>query len=460
MAHRKSENAVLVVNLSDNQKVELKCRKGEVLIGRSSECDLIIPASSVSRKHARIVGTEYGYFLEDLSKNGTFINGKRIKKETLTKNTDIKIGPYLLRFTISTFQSDLQDEQPTTFIDEHPTVARFSRMQKPRDSTVDNLVPMGIVGKSPEIEKMLNLMKKVADTDFPVLIIGETGTGKELVARGIHRLSRRRSHLFVAINCSAIASGVVESELFGHEKGSFTGALSERKGAFEIAQGGTLFLDEIGDMPLEIQPKLLRALEEFEIRKIGGDNTLNINVRVIAATNRKLRDKIDEKIFRKDLFYRLNSFPINVPPLRDRIEDVDLLTLHFLELFSQNYGKRMWIDKKGLRVLKKYTWPGNIRELKNVLNRAAILAPDEEISSSIITQILSGESQYLQEAHGKTITNGFLRKIDLAEKEAIVNELKRTSWNKTRAAKNLGISKSTLFEKLRKYNIKTPDTSR
>lgn len=457
MHEKASTNAYLVVNLSESQRVELRCKKGEVLIGRSPACDLILPESSVSRKHARIVGTEFGFFIEDVSKNGTFIDGRRITKETLADNTEIKIGPYVLNFMTSSLDTEKQDERPTAPLNDTASIPHGRKANKILRAAAIDPSEIGLIGNSKEILELFALMKKVAETDFPVLIIGETGTGKELVARGIHLMSTRRAHSFVAVNCSAIAPGLTESELFGHEKGAFTGALSERKGAFEIAQGGTLFLDEVGDMSKDVQPKLLRALEESEIKRVGGTHSVSVNIRIIAATNRDLREETAEKMFRKDLFYRLNSFPISIPPLRERSQDVKLLADYFLLSYAQKYGKRKAFTDEALDVLAKYPWPGNVRELKNVINRAAVLTQEDEISSYTIKELLSVESHSIQSPGDPPVPRATFRKIDLAERETIVKELNRTKWNKTRAAKNLGIAKSTLFEKLRRYSIKTPD---
>jgi transcriptional regulator with GAF, ATPase, and Fis domain len=238
-----------------------------------------------------------------------------------------------------------------------------------------------IVGSSGALQKVLSLVSKVAPTDATVLITGETGTGKELVARSIHRRSRRSSRAFVSVNCAAIPRGLIASELFGHEKGSFTGALQRRLGRFELAEGGTIFLDEVGELPSETQIALLRVLQEHEFERLGGTRTIRTNVRVIAATNRNLQEAIVAGTFRTDLFYRLNVFPIDMPPLRKRSEDIPMLVEYFVDHCARKAGKKIrGIAKETLDLLRSYPWPGNIRELQNVIERSVIMCETENFS--------------------------------------------------------------------------------
>ena len=238
-----------------------------------------------------------------------------------------------------------------------------------------------IVGTSPALERVLSLVSKVAPTDANVLVTGETGTGKELVARAIHRQSRRSSLPFVSVNCAAIPRDLIASELFGHEKGSFTGAVQRRLGRFELADGGTIFLDEVGELPFETQIALLRVLQEHEFERLGGTRSIPTNVRVIAATNRNLQAAIAAGSFRSDLFYRLNVFPIEMPPLRERRGDIPVLAEHFIDRCAKNVGKNITgINKKSLELLQSYPWPGNIRELQNVIERSIILCETENFS--------------------------------------------------------------------------------
>jgi transcriptional regulator with GAF, ATPase, and Fis domain len=238
-----------------------------------------------------------------------------------------------------------------------------------------------IVGTSAALQRVLSLVSKVAPTDASVLITGETGTGKELVARAIHRRSQRSSKPFVSVNCAAIPRDLIASELFGHEKGSFTGALQRRVGRFEMAQGGTIFLDEVGELPMETQIALLRVLQEHEFERVGGTRSIQTNVRVVAATNRDLRAAIAAGTFRSDLFYRLNVFPIEMPPLRERREDIPVLVEYFIDRCARNVGKDIrGINKKSLDLLQSYPWPGNIRELQNVIERSVIMCETENFS--------------------------------------------------------------------------------
>src|SRR5690349_16134961 len=231
-----------------------------------------------------------------------------------------------------------------------------------------------IVGSSDTLQKVLSLVSKVAPTDATVLIIGETGTGKELVARAIHRRSRRSSRAFVSVNCAAIPRGLIASELFGHEKGSFTGAFQRRLGRFELAEGGTIFLDEVGELPAETQIALLRVLQEHEFERVGGTRSIQTDVRIIAATNRDLRAAIAAGTFRADLFYRLNVFPVEVPPLRQRKEDIPMLVEYFVKRYAEKSGKEIYkIDKNTMDLCLAYPWPGNIRELQNIIERSVIL---------------------------------------------------------------------------------------
>jgi formate hydrogenlyase transcriptional activator len=238
-----------------------------------------------------------------------------------------------------------------------------------------------IVGSSAALQKVLSLVSKVAPTDATILVTGETGTGKELVARAIHRRSLRSSRAFVSVNCAAIPRDLIASELFGHEKGSFTGALQRRLGRFELAEGGTIFLDEVGELPAETQIALLRVLQEHEFERVGGTRSIQTNVRVVAATNRNLQEAIAAGTFRSDLFYRLNVFPIEIAPLRERREDIPVLVEYFIDRYARKAGKNIrGINKRSLELLQSYPWPGNIRELQNVIERSVIMCETENFS--------------------------------------------------------------------------------
>lgn len=306
-----------------------------------------------------------------------------------------------------------------------------------------------IIGATKSLKEVLDKVKMVAKTDATVLIRGETGTGKELIARSIHNLSHKNSHSLVKVNCPAIPAGLIESELFGHEKGAFTGALSKKTGKFELADGGTIMLDELGDLPLESQAKLLRVLQEKEFERVGGTKTISVNVRVIAATNRDLEQAVNEGKFRADLFYRMNVFPIDVPPLRDRKDDIELLANHFMQKFSNKLGKNLnKIGTETLKKLKNYSWPGNIRELENIIERASILSTGNVLH---ISENLYDSSKKIES------TNTTSSKLEDIERDHIINILNSTSWQihgERGAAKVLDMNPSTLRTRMKKLGIK------
>ncbi|MGD1092312.1 MAG: sigma-54 dependent transcriptional regulator [Bryobacteraceae bacterium] len=311
-----------------------------------------------------------------------------------------------------------------------------------------------MVGASPKMQEVFGLIRQVAPSRAAVLITGESGTGKELAARAIHALSPRRHAVFVAINCAAMPDTLMESELFGHEKGAFTGAVERRAGCFELAQNGTVLLDEIGDMPPNTQAKLLRVLEDGRVRRLGGKTEIQLDVRVVAATNMPLDSSIREGKFREDLFYRLNVFPIPLPPLRERKEDLPVLTAALLEDLNRKHSTKVTdISADVHERFRTYGWPGNIRELRNVLERAVILAGEGTIHAAHLppgfgggalpATILTTDSDELRVPVGYT--------IEQAERALIELTLQRTKNNKTRAAEILGISQKTLFNKLKEY---------
>jgi len=306
----------------------------------------------------------------------------------------------------------------------------------------------GIVGKSRAIQKVLEEVAIVAPTGSTVLLFGETGTGKELLARAIHNLSCRRERPFVRVNCAAIPSGLLESELFGHERGAFTGALMQKKGRFELADGGSLFLDEIGDISLELQPKLLRALQEQEFERLGSTRTIRVNVRIIAATHRDLREMISEGQFREDLFYRLNVFPIHIPPLRERCEDIPLLVKYFVSKMSQQMGKQInRIPSQAMEALTNHPWRGNVRELANFIERTVILSQGEELE--VQAGQLPASPHLLREI---TVVPTF----EQAERDVIKDALNAASGRiagKGGAAERLGLKRTTLQNKMHRLGI-------
>ncbi|MCD4653827.1 sigma-54 dependent transcriptional regulator, partial [bacterium] len=311
-----------------------------------------------------------------------------------------------------------------------------------------------MVGKSKAMKKVMQIIAIAGPSNARVLISGESGTGKELVAREIHRLSNRASRSFIEVNCAAIPEDLIESELFGHEKGAFTHAVKQKRGKFELGHEGTLFLDEIGDMSLKTQAKVLRVLEEGRIERVGGTQTIEVDVRVIAASNKNLLKEIDTSLFREDLFYRLNVIPIQIPPLRDRKEDISDLTNHFLDYFCREYGKPMkTISKETLKLLESYPWPGNIRELRNEVERLVIMTPANIVNSTDLRQEL--RAQGIKNDYMEVSGIADLRAArDNFERQFILKKLELSFWNVTRTAEILGIERSNLHRKMKQLGIR------
>jgi formate hydrogenlyase transcriptional activator len=326
-----------------------------------------------------------------------------------------------------------------------------------------------IVGHSRALQSVLKEIETVAPADSTVLIYGETGTGKELIARALHNLSSRKSHAFVKLNCAAIPTGLLESELFGHERGAFTGAITQRVGRFELAHRGTIFLDEIGEVPLEIQPKLLRVLQEREFERLGSTRTLRTDARLIAATNRDLKTMVEEQKFRSDLYYRVNVFPIRVPPLRERREDIPLLVRHFVQQFSQRNNRVInTIPSETMEALVRYHWPGNVRELQNVIERAVIISKGTMLSVPL-AGLEPGVNPKASEATPKSAPadhKSLQEIVDETEQTEILRALEVSNGilaGPTGAAARLGMKRSTLQLRMQKLGIRlsrTPVTDR
>ncbi|MDY7227931.1 enhancer binding protein Nla6 [Hyalangium rubrum] len=304
-----------------------------------------------------------------------------------------------------------------------------------------------LIAQSGAMRKVGELIEKVAPSKASVAISGESGTGKEVVARAIHNLSLRREKPFIAINCASIPATLIESEFFGHERGAFTGADQRRPGVFELAHGGTLFLDELGEIPIELQAKLLRVLEEGRLRRLGGKVEIEVDVRVLCATNRDLKQEIKNQRFREDLYFRLNVFQIHLPPLRERREDIPILVQHFVEKFRGDSAKRVTgVHPEAMEVLKGHEWPGNIRELRNAVERAVILCDGELITREHLPPDMAGKSP---ERHTFRLPYGL--SLDAVEREYILGSLQRNGNNKARTAEILGVSEKTLYNKLNRY---------
>ena len=363
----------LVVNPALEASEEHTFDQTSVSIGTRGDNDIVLDDDTVSREHCRVVQEGDHYILEDLgSTNGTYVNSVRIRQAFLEPGAVLGVGNTQIRF-------DPVDEQiPVT------------------PSSAERLG--NIVGKSVKMREIFDIIEKIAPTAATVIIEGETGTGKEVVAQTIHELSDRSDKPFTVFDCGAVPPNLIESELFGHEKGSFTGAVMARKGLFEMAEGGTIFLDELGELALDLQPKLLRVLEQREVRRVGSNEPIPVNVRVIAATNRKLQEEVEAGRFREDLFYRLSVVRLTLPELAERREDIPLLVKHFLKSMRFNKGEDddlrvSNISREALDALNSYDWPGNVRELVNIVERACSFTETDCITPDDLPGYITGESE-------------------------------------------------------------------
>ncbi|MGZ3772414.1 MAG: sigma 54-interacting transcriptional regulator [Pseudobdellovibrionaceae bacterium] len=380
-------------------------------LGKDTQCQLHINNDDISERHARIEKKDSCYMIRDLrSDNGTYVNGAKVMEAILQDGDIIRIGTQELIYI-----EKLQD--PSTF----PLKSRNEIWNQD-----------------------LQTLGNVAKTEFPVLILGPSGTGKDIIAKTIHEYSKRENGPFVSVNCSALTETLIESELFGHIKGSFTGAINDRKGAFEAARGGTLFLDEIGDLSYSLQAKLLRALENNEIRPVGADRNIKTDVRILAATHQNLSDKIKDGAFRSDLYFRLNVITVNPPALKFRMEDFDELFYSFAKKLRTRFSFG------AIARLKKHPWPGNIRELKNLVSRAAALYPQEYITESHVEKLLDRTLLNLNQEERSINDIPVIKEI---EKQMIIKRLTANRGNQRRTAHDLGMPKSTLHDRLKYYNI-------
>lgn len=357
-------------------------------------------------------------------------------------------------------QNEDLEKHVESFLELGELPRRISTFRKdlPKHFTVDRFI-----GSSAQMYYIYQRLDKAANSDVSVLIRGESGTGKELIARMLHALSSRVEQRFVALNCAAIPENLLESELFGHEKGAFTGAMEQRKGKFEISDRGTLFLDEIGDMSPVLQAKLLRALEYGEFERVGGNESIATDVRILSASNKNLEQEIEKGNFREDLYYRLNVYPIEIPPLRERKGDIPLLAIYFASRFNRKNNQSVeYFDAEVVPLLKKYSWPGNVRELQNVMEQASLLADENTITTahfpSLPVENLQESDTAIQDHTIDSLTD-LLRSdmvipIDKLEAAAIHNAIRITGGNVSQAAEQLGVSRVTLYRKIEKYNLK------
>jgi len=420
----------------------------EVQIGRSSRNDLALLDETISRHHAVLVLVEGGYVIRDLSTNGTFVNGKRIRTASLRERDRIDIGTYSLIFrekTLETHAQGLLGVEPS----KRTAVVRSARESRKPSVTKEHGF-QGMIGRSQAMRALFDKITRTAGSDASVHVCGETGVGKELAARAIHSLSRRASGPFEVVNCAAIPTGLLESEFFGHVRGAFTGAHADRAGVFERAHGGTLFLDEIGDMPWELQPKLLRVIEDKWVARMGEGCRRLADFRLITATNRSLEDAVDSGTFRQDLFFRIHVVPVRIPPLRDRREDIVPIAEHLLLSLSKNGpgGSSVYRLSDGAKQkLASHAWPGNVRELKNALERAILSTETEEIGPDDLEFLPVGKVET-----GELARMGSLS-LEEAEKRLIRRTLEVNRGNKRKTSLALGIAYSTLWSKMKKYGI-------
>ncbi|MBX9657316.1 MAG: sigma 54-interacting transcriptional regulator [Nitrospiraceae bacterium] len=415
---------------------ELLGYKEDELLGRPLGCHLLVQGTICSTQDCILERAIRNR--EKVRNFETTIQNKDGRKIPVSLNTD------LLRDAAGNFTGIVEIYRDLSQINE--LKAKLERQ--------GNIGARGpIVTRSKSLEGILDLLPQVANSKATVLIEGESGTGKELIARQIHRLSPRRDQPFVAVNCAALAEGVLESELFGHVKGAFTGAITDRMGRFEMANRGTIFLDEIAEITPMAQAKLLRVLQESEFERVGGNKTIKVDVRVVAATNKNLAMTVEEGRFRGDLYYRLNVFPIRVPPLRDRKEDVLPLIEHSIARLNRTMGKNVRdLDGPALKLLEAHRYPGNVRELENILEHAFIRCPDHTIRLEHLPEHLLAESYHNSQEPG-TGKPGGPTSLAALEQRAIVQALEQTEWDYRLACKNLGMSRSTLLRRLKTYNL-------
>ena len=439
----------LVRETEDGKTAEYIFDQSVINMGAMEDNDLVLDDDTVSRYHCRITQTDNSYVIEDLSStNGTFVNRVRIREAYLKPGCIVTVGKTDVRFQSLDERVDITPTKREAFGD--------------------------IVGKSIRMREIFGILEKIATTDVTVIIEGETGTGKEVVAKTLHMFSPRANNPFIVFDCGAVPENLIESELFGHEKGSFTGAVMTRQGLFEMAQKGSIFLDELGELNLDLQPKLLRALEQREVRRVGSNKPIKVDVRVIAATNRTLEEEVKAGRFREDLFYRLSVVRIILPPLRERKEDIPLLVKHFLRNGSYNKDPKGQMKVKGitrdaLDCLMNYHWPGNIRELVNVIERACSFADEEYVQPEDLPEHISGigivrrriepdaatleKSKRAATPSDKSFKDAKEEWVSSFERDYIASLLKKNNMNISHAAREADIDRKYFRKLMKKYEI-------
>jgi transcriptional regulator with GAF, ATPase, and Fis domain len=417
-----------------------------IRLGTNPECEFELNDPTASRIHARIEIDAFGHrLMDERSKNGTSLNGIRIRDAYLVPGASIVIGDNVIEYR--------PDSKPVEF-----HLANSNQFGK-------------MLGISTGMREIFGVLERVSGSDITILVEGESGTGKELVADAIHAHSKRNAKPFVVFDCSAVAATLIESELFGHVKGAFTGASTDRAGAFERARGGTLFLDEIGELPLDLQPKLLRVLEQRSVQPVGSARSIACDVRIVAATNRNLQKEVELSQFRQDLFYRLAVIRIVLPPLRRRIEDIPLLVQHFLDENNSSEGLHIQVGYETILKLQNHRWPGNIRELKNFVERAALLATDERLETKHLAVPGFGDTRTESAASNSPLSlaiealdpalpfkDAKSRLIDQFERAYWTRLLERTNGNVSAAARTAGIHRKSAEYLLKKLDLKAEDS--
>lgn len=404
-----------------------------IRVGKAEENDLVFNDETVSRVHYEIVRDTKGYLVRDLhSTNGTFLDGAEIKEAYIRAGSVIAAGASEVKFT--------------------PFEERIEILPSESETLGE------MVGKSQQIREIFGLIEKIGPTDATVLIEGETGTGKDMIARTIHAMSKRKDAPFIVVDCGAVAGTLIESELFGHEKGSFTGAVASRQGAFELASGGTVFLDELGELALDLQPKLLRVLEQRELRRVGGTKNLKVDIRIVAATRKDLRNEVDKGKFREDLYFRLNVVPMVAPSLRERRDDIPMLVEHFLDRMGAESGTRPELSESTLAALMAHDWPGNVRELRNVIERALALGSDPgnlvaPLGDDPILRAPSRAGEVIDFEPGLSFRDHKERWNDVFERKFVEWLLRRADGNISKAARDADMDRKYLHKLLKKYDI-------
>ncbi|HEX7703026.1 MAG TPA: sigma 54-interacting transcriptional regulator [Kofleriaceae bacterium] len=423
----------LVIIKGPQRGTEFVIAADVIRVGKAPENDLVIADETVSRVHFEIVRDAKGYLVRDMkSTNGTFLDSAEVKEAYLRAGSVIKAGEVELKFT--------------------PFEERIEILPSEKEALGE------MVGKSPAMREIFGLIEKIAPTDATVLIEGETGTGKDMIARTLHQLSPRADKPFIVVDCGAVAGTLIESELFGHEKGSFTGAVAARQGAFELAAGGTIFLDELGELSLDLQPKLLRVLEQRELRRVGGQKIIKVDIRVIAATRKDLRSEVEKGKFREDLYFRLNVVPITAPSLRERREDIPLLIDSMLKKLAPD-GAHLTDNTRA--ALMAHDWPGNVRELRNVIERALALGADPGMLVAPL-----GNSDHpgstakgvqlrdqIEFEPGVSFRDTKEKWNELFERRYLTWLIKRADGNISKAARDADMDRKYLHKLLRKYGI-------